>query len=209
VATTGEGAGEVWEAIEAHRRHLTDTGGLEARRAQRLRDEVDQIVVETLRARARAGAHDDLDDVHQAVADRRLDPWAEMIMPETAVPLAMYEHPFFGRFPALTRNSFGHGTLTYEGTVLSDDLQDKVIAEVLRLAGLSSEDQELPSAIHVKHGTGNNGRNLHYYMNFSPSEQTFRYAHASGVDLLTDRKISQAKSLTLAPWDLVIIEESR
>jgi LAO/AO transport system kinase len=76
VATTGEGAGEVWEAIEAHRRHLTDTGGLEARRAQRLRDEVDQIVVETLRARARAGAHDDLDDVHQAVADRRLDPWA-------------------------------------------------------------------------------------------------------------------------------------
>jgi beta-galactosidase len=148
-------------------------------------------------------------DPYQAGEGNRVSTWAEMIMPETAVPLAMYEHPFFGRFPALTRNSFGHGTLTYEGTVLSDDLQDKVIAEVLRLAGLSSEDQELPSAIHVKHGTGNNGRNLHYYMNFSPSEQTFRYAHASGVDLLTDRKISQAKSLTLAPWDLVIIEESR
>jgi LAO/AO transport system kinase len=76
VATTGEGTGEVWDAIEEHRRHLTETGGLEARRALRLRDEVDQIVVETLRARARAGAHDDLAAVHQAVADRRLDPWA-------------------------------------------------------------------------------------------------------------------------------------
>ena len=48
--------------------------------------------------------------------------WAEFIIPETAQALASYEHPFYGRFPAITRNQHGRGTLTYEGTLLSDKL---------------------------------------------------------------------------------------
>ena len=42
--------------------------------------------------------------------------WAEFLMPDTAKPLAYYDHPFFGKYPAITRNAFGKGTLTYEGT---------------------------------------------------------------------------------------------
>ena len=53
-------------------------------------------------------------------------------MPDTAKALAYYDHPFFGKWPAVTRNPFGKGTLTYEGTYLSDALQEKVLAEVAR-----------------------------------------------------------------------------
>jgi len=45
--------------------------------------------------------------------------WADMILPEKATPLAFYNHPFYGRYPALTRNTFGRGTVTYQGTVLA------------------------------------------------------------------------------------------
>ena len=38
-----------------------------------------------------------------------------MILPETATPLAFYDHPFFGRYPAMTRNDFGKGTRDLPG----------------------------------------------------------------------------------------------
>jgi beta-galactosidase len=39
--------------------------------------------------------------------------WAEFLLPEGAKPLAYYDHPFFGKYPAITRNAFGKGTFTY------------------------------------------------------------------------------------------------
>ncbi|MDZ7637798.1 MAG: beta-galactosidase trimerization domain-containing protein [Bryobacterales bacterium] len=61
--------------------------------------------------------------------------WAEMLIPEGAKTLVSYDHPFFGQYPAITRNAFGKGTLTYEGTVLSDELQRSLLAEELALHG--------------------------------------------------------------------------
>ena len=44
VATTGAGADELWDAILAHREHLTATGLLEHRRDERLRNEIREMV---------------------------------------------------------------------------------------------------------------------------------------------------------------------
>jgi hypothetical protein len=49
-------------------------------------------------------------------------------MPEHAKALAYYDHPFFGKWPAITENEFGAGTLLYEGTYLSDTLQTTIAA---------------------------------------------------------------------------------
>lgn len=133
--------------------------------------------------------------------------WAEFLIPETAQPLAFYDHPFYGKWPALTRNKYGKGTLTYEGTFLSDKLQEKVLLDVLNLAGLAGPDQQLPARLHVKHGVDNAGRNLHYYLNYSSQSQTFTYPYSSGVDLLTRKAINKSQAVELGPWDLVIIEE--
>ena len=53
--------------------------------------------------------------------------WAEFLMPEHAKALAYYDHPFFGKWPAITENQFGTGTLLYEGTYLSAALQTAVL----------------------------------------------------------------------------------
>lgn len=43
--------------------------------------------------------------------------WADGLEPEGAEPLARYDHPHFGRWPAITRNRVGAGTVTYVGTL--------------------------------------------------------------------------------------------
>ena len=147
------------------------------------------------------------DDPFRAGAENRVSEWAEMLIPESAQPLAWYDHPFFGRYPAITRNSYGKGTFTYEGTVLSDALQRAVVLDVLSRAGLAGPDQKLPPAIRVKHGEAA-GRKLHFYFNYSPAEQTFAYSYGPAEDLLKGQKVAQAASVKLGPWDVAIFREN-
>ncbi|MGA8867202.1 MAG: beta-galactosidase [Candidatus Sulfotelmatobacter sp.] len=147
------------------------------------------------------------DDPFHVGDNNQVSEWAEMLIPDTAQPLAYYDHPFFGKYPAITRNHFGKGTLTYEGTVLSDALQEKLLAEELQAAGLAGPDQSLPPPVRVKHGVNRSDKVLHYYLNYSSNSQTFTYPYASGSDLLTQTAIAHSQQLTLKPWDLAIIEE--
>lgn len=146
-------------------------------------------------------------DLFKAGADNKVSDWAEMILLDSAQALAYYDHPFFGKYPAITRNRFGKGSLTYEGTVLSDKLQDKVMLDVLQLAGLAGPDQAIPASVRVKHGTNRSGKTIHYYLNYSSSSQTLSYAYGGGTDLLTQASVAHSQQITLKPWDLAIIEE--
>ena len=146
-------------------------------------------------------------DPYQAGADNKVNTWAEFLQLDHAKALAYYDHPFFGQWPAITRNQFGSGELIYEGTQVSDALQSKIVLDCLKSAGLTSADQQLPPSVHVKHGVNREGKQLHYYLNYSSDSQTFNYPYAAGKDLLTGTAISARQSMTLKPWDLVIIEE--
>lgn len=146
-------------------------------------------------------------DPFHAGADNKVMYWAEFLMPEHAKALAYYDHPFFGRWPAITENQYGSGSLLYEGTYLSDGLQRAILSDALKSAGLMGSDQELPSTIHVVNGVDRLGKQLHYYFNYSAAPASFTYAHASGKDLLTDEHVAPSQQVTLKPWDLSIVEE--
>ncbi|HBY60014.1 MAG TPA: beta-galactosidase [Solibacterales bacterium] len=134
--------------------------------------------------------------------------WAEFLIPETAQVLASYDHPVW-KFPAITRNAFGKGTLTYEGTNVSAALQRAVIADALKRAGLTGPDQPLPPAVKVRHARSAAGRALHYYLNFSPEPQTFVYPYGDGRDLTSGSPAPKASRLSLPPWGAAVIEEAR
>jgi beta-galactosidase len=146
-------------------------------------------------------------DPFGAGAENKVTDWVEMILPDTAQTLATYDHPFFGKYPAITRNRFGKGTVTYEGTVLSDVLHQKVLLDAMRAAGVNGPDQALPSDVRVKHGVNRSGKTIHYYLNYSSGSQTFKYPYGAGSDLLSQAAIASAQQITLKPWDLAIIEE--
>lgn len=145
------------------------------------------------------------DPLH-AGEDNKVMYWAEFLKLEHAKPLAYYDHPFFGKWPAITRNEFGKGTLTYEGTFLSDGLQEKMVLDVLKDANLLDTKQQLPPKVREKSGINGQGKTLHYFLNYSSDHQTFTYNQKPGVDLLTGKKISPSQAIDLAPWDLVIVE---
>src|ERR1039457_3890246 len=122
-------------------------------------------------------------DPFHAGTDNQVRYWAEFLMPEHAKVIASYDHPFFGKWPAITENEFGTGTLLYEGTYLSDALQTAVLKAAVEKLGLDGPDQKLPAAIHVQHGVNRLGKKLHYYFNYSSSEA-----------VVTDRKSTRLNS---------------
>ncbi|HYK88036.1 MAG TPA: beta-galactosidase [Acidobacteriota bacterium] len=132
--------------------------------------------------------------------------WAEFLVPDTAEVLACYDDPYW-KFPAITINKFGRGVLVYEGTVLSDALQREVIRDILKRAGLTGPDQNLPEQVKVRHGQNQRGQLLHYYLNFSGSRQSFAYPYADGLDLLSDNPVLRGQTLSLGPWNLAIVAE--
>ena len=148
-------------------------------------------------------------DPFHAGDDNKVSFWAEFLMPEHAEARAWYDHPFFGRWPAITENHYGAGTLLYEGTYLSDTLQKHVLLDVLKEAALAGPDQQLPAAVWVRHGVNRLGKRLHYYFNYSSELKSFAYPYAVGKDLLTGNTITPSQAITLKPWDLAIVEEDK
>lgn len=146
-------------------------------------------------------------DPFHAGKDNEVMYWAEFLMPEHAKALAYYDHPFFGRWPAITENDCGKGSLLYEGTYLSDGLQRAILSDTLRNIGLTGPDQELPAAIHVVSGVDGLGKRLHYYFNYSGDSVSFTYPYSEGTDLLTGQAIAHGQQVALKPWDLSIVEE--
>ncbi|HWC17664.1 MAG TPA: beta-galactosidase, partial [Terriglobales bacterium] len=69
--------------------------------------------------------------------------WQEFLIPDTAKTIESFVDRYW-HFPAITRNQYGSGTLTYEATYLTDALQREIIREVAKTAGLTGPDQSLP-----------------------------------------------------------------
>jgi beta-galactosidase len=147
------------------------------------------------------------EDPYRVGEENKVSVWAEYLMPEKAKAMAYYEHPVLGQFPAITRNSFGKGSLTYEGTYLSDKLQEKVVVDTLKTSGVPLPDFGLPTPVKVKHGTLQDGRQVHFYLNFSAKRQEFTYIYPDGMEMLSGKPATKLQKMTLPAWDLAIIRE--
>ena len=146
------------------------------------------------------------DPFHAGEANK-VSTWAEFLQLESAKPLAYYDHPFFGRWPAITSNHYGAGILTYEGTAVSDKLQQAIMLSALHEAGLNSPDEQPGSSVRVKHGISRAGHRMHYYLNYASVPGTVTYSYRDGKDLLSGQTVAAGKQSTIAPWDLMIVEE--
>ena len=147
------------------------------------------------------------DDPFGAGEENRVSVWADYIIPEKAKVLAFYDHPEFGRYPAVTRNAFGKGTMTYEGTLPSEPLQEKILEDTLRTAGVSLADNGLPVAIKVRHGLLRNGKTAHFFLNFSSEARELAYMYGDGIEILSGNPAVRSQKIALPPWGLAIIEE--
>ena len=132
--------------------------------------------------------------------------WAEFLIPETAKVIESLDDAYW-KFPVITRNTYGSGTLTYEATNVSDGLQREIVRDCITRAGLASADQSLPESVKVRHGRNAQGKLLHYYLNFSGTSKSITYSYKNGTDLLLQKRLNKGETFTIGPWDLVILSE--
>jgi len=140
--------------------------------------------------------------------DNSVSDWAEMIIPETAKALAYYDHTFYGKYPAITSNNFGKGTLIYEGCRPSDSLQEKILLVAMERAGIKGADQNIRWPLITKQGTNDFGKKVHFYYNYSGKTETLPYDYPVGKELISNRMIKKGERLTIKPWDVQIVEEN-
>jgi beta-galactosidase len=145
-------------------------------------------------------------DPFHAGEQNRVGQWAEFLQLTTAKALATYDHPFFGRWPAITENHFGQGTLLYEGAALTDALQQAVVEHALQSSGIPFDPEAASSAVRVKRGVAPSGRTLTYLLNYSSSPANVKYSGPAAHDVLTGKPVSAGQMLSIPPWDLAIAE---
>ena len=137
----------------------------------------------------------------------KADTWIEYIIPETAKSLAFYDHIYFDKYPAITINNYGDGTLLYEGCMVSDSIQEKILKQELDRAGLLSPDQEIHWPLITKSGMNDNGKTIRYYYNYSSEAVEFFYPYKGGIELISNAKNVGNSNLNIEPWGVLIIEE--
>jgi beta-galactosidase len=141
------------------------------------------------------------------VEDNTASDWMEYLILETAKPLAYYDHPYFSEYPAITINTFGKGTLLYEGSIFSDQIQTKIIKDAIERAGINNPDHQFAWPLIAKSGLNDDGNPVHFYYNYSSEQIEFAYPHSSGKELVSGTSVKEGVSMSIEPWDVVIIEE--
>ena len=70
------------------------------------------------------------DPYHVGAADNTARWWMELLTPTTAITVARYHHPVWGKYAAVVRNNYGKGEVTYVGFMPSDALTEKIVEEM-------------------------------------------------------------------------------
>ncbi len=147
------------------------------------------------------------DPYHVGSAENAARWWMELLTPTTATVLAQYHHPVWGKYAALTRNTYGKGEITYIGFMPSDVLAEKIMEEAVKRAGVSGPQQALHFPAIMRSGVLQNGHAIHYVLNYSSTPMRVSYGFPAGKDLLSGETVERDGTIALPSWGVAVIEE--
>ena len=148
------------------------------------------------------------DLVNDGIENKKINTWMELITVTTAKVLAYYDHPVWGKYAAITENKFGKGLATYIGCIASNQITEKILIDAAQKAGIAGPDQQISFPLITKSGVNQKGKNLHYYFNFSDTEQSFEYPYPTATDLIKNKIVLTKEKIALPAWGVLIVEEN-
>jgi beta-galactosidase len=131
----------------------------------------------------------------------------ELLVPEGCDVLASYDHKHWGKYAAITRNSYEKGSLTYVGTLVSDLLMQQIAMNAAQKANVLTGVNQYSFPVIFKSGKNQQGKTIRYVFNFSDETKSILYPAGTGVNLLNGEKIEKGGSVAVGAWDLLIVEE--
>lgn len=128
--------------------------------------------------------------------------WVDGLTVVDADVLAEYDHPHFGRWPAITTRVHGAGRVTCVGTVPGRDLA-RALARWLAPSPVSGWG-DLPAAVTATTGTAPDGRRVHVVHNWN-----WAPAHVPVPVPLSDAMSGEPVPavVDLGPWDVRVLTE--
>jgi beta-galactosidase len=132
--------------------------------------------------------------------------WADGLVAEGATVLARYDHPFYGRWPAITTNEVASGRITYVGTLPNGPLGVS-LARWIRETSLAPDPWVLkPASVSVTSGRAADGTRMWFVSNWAWDPVRVS-SPVAGRDVLSDVEFSAGIELELGSWDVRILEE--
>jgi beta-galactosidase len=116
--------------------------------------------------------------------------------------LATYDHPHFGRWPAVTTRRHGAGRVTYVGTVPGRDLA-RTLAAWLAPSAVSGW-RGLPASVTATTGASPDGRRVHVVHNWSWDPARVE-APADLSDIVDGASVPAGTALDLGAWDVRVL----
>ncbi|MBD5531203.1 MAG: beta-galactosidase [Lachnospiraceae bacterium] len=132
--------------------------------------------------------------------------WMELLEPDGAETLAAYETAHWGECAAITRNQFGKGTAIYIGCYFDAGMLEKLLASLMGARGFHTEGLHFP--LIRKCGINDDGDRIVYLFNYSDAPVSYTYHGAGANALLSEHTVTDGETLTLAPWDVMILKEN-
>jgi beta-galactosidase len=137
-----------------------------------------------------------------AVATR----WIDGLQATGADVVAGYQHPHFGRWPAVTTHRHGEGRITYVGTVPGAHLARALFRWLIPTADGAPWRTAVPPSVTTTGATARNGRRLRFVHNWSWDPVTVRIP-APVHDQLSDLDYDAGERLELGAWDVRVFVE--
>ena len=136
---------------------------------------------------------------------KEVQTFMELLHPDGAKTIAVYQNSPFGEAAAITRNTCGAGWAIYLGCGFPDAALETFLDETAREAGDVPQVSAAFPVI-VRKGTNQLGKELAYLLNYSGNGQEVFWNGKEMEDVFTKQKILSGNRVTIGPWDLRILE---
>lgn len=143
----------------------------------------------------------------EALKDLQEEPvqyWMELLTPTSGKALATYNHPYWGKYAAITENQYGKGKAFYTGAYLNNTSITKLYEYILNEIGLWSIRQQQTFPIINKQLITEKGDTLDFYFNYSNESKTVAFCSNAGASLFDTTTVSKGDNFSLKPWGLAI-----
>jgi beta-galactosidase len=131
--------------------------------------------------------------------------WVDGLNPTDCDVLAHYDHPHFGRWPAITTRAHGAGRITHVGTVPNPDLARALCAWLA--PDPTSGWRDLPDSVTATTATARDGRRVHVVHNWAWDRVSVT-APTNLRDVLADKSQPEQQQFPLEPWDVRVFVEA-
>ncbi|HEY5840421.1 MAG TPA: beta-galactosidase trimerization domain-containing protein, partial [Mycobacterium sp.] len=128
--------------------------------------------------------------------------WVDGLIADGGEVLVGYDHPHFGRFPAVVSHTHGEGRITTVGTVPNPALG----ADLARWLTPTTPKESwgpLPESVTVHSATNRDGQRIHVVHNWSWQPATLTLPHPM-VDILNENS-EPTEQINLGAWDVRVL----